>query len=184
MNRVVDVFISEGYLTPEDKKKMKEELPLKQAASFKVEETVLGWLTLAIFKTVRDRPDTPQLREVGRLIFEYDAARVVGAAETRDAAEDPSAREILKAFIPKILALDGLTYDRFREIAKEVQMRTGKKGRELFHPIRVAVTGAVSGPELEKLIPIFEEGSKLSLARPVKATAQRLREFAEAARLL
>jgi hypothetical protein len=47
----------------------------------------------------------------------------------------------------------------------------------------VALTGAVSGPELEKLIPIFEEGAKLPLARPVKRVAQRLREFAAAARL-
>ena len=31
-----------------------------------------------------------------------------------------------------------------------------KKGKELFHPIRVAVTGAVSGPELEKLIPVLK----------------------------
>jgi hypothetical protein len=42
------------------------------------------------------------------------------------------------------------------------------------------LTGAVSGPELEKLIPIFEEGAKLSLVRPVRSVAQRLREFAEA----
>jgi glutamyl-tRNA synthetase/nondiscriminating glutamyl-tRNA synthetase len=66
-----------------------------------------------------------------------------------------------------------------------VQRETGKKGKDLFHPIRVALTGAVSGPELEKLIPIFEEGAKLSLplARRVKSVAERLREFAEAAKL-
>jgi len=32
------------------------------------------------------------------------------------------------------------------------------------------------------LIPIFEEGSKLSLARHVKTVAERLREFAAAAK--
>jgi hypothetical protein len=47
----------------------------------------------------------------------------------------------------------------------------------------VALTGAVSGPELEKLIPIFEAGAKLSLTRPVKGVAQRLREFAAVAGL-
>ena len=98
-------------------------------------------------------------------------------------AQDTASREVLAAFIPKVLAEGSLTYERFREIAKSVQKETGKKGKDLFHPIRVAVTGAVSGPELEKLIPIFEEGAKLTLAHPVKSTSQRLQEFAEAAGL-
>ena len=83
----------------------------------------------------------------------------------------------------RVSAADQFTYERFREITKAVQKETGKKGKELFHPIRVALTGAVSGPELEKLIPIFEEGAKLALPRPVKSCAQRLREFAAAAKL-
>ena len=98
-------------------------------------------------------------------------------------SEDAGARQVLTVFIPKALAEGELTYARFREIAKSVQKETGKKGKDLFHPIRVALTGAVSGPELEKLIPIFEEGAKLKLARPVKSCAERLREFAEAAKL-
>jgi hypothetical protein len=47
----------------------------------------------------------------------------------------------------------------------------------------VAVTGAASGPELEKLVPLYETGSKLPLAHHVKSVAERLREFAEAAGL-
>ena len=70
-----------------------------------------------------------------------------------------------------------------REVTKAVQKETGKKGKDLFHPIRVALTGAVSGPELEKLIPIFEEGSKLPLARHVKSVKERLSDFAVAAKL-
>lgn len=120
---------------------------------------------------------------LARLVFDYDGRRVTETEETRHVGEDPASREVLRAFIPKVFAAGELTYERFREIAKEAQKETGKKGKDLFHPIRVAVTGAVSGPELEKLIPIFEEGAKLSLAHPVKSVAQRLREFAEAAKL-
>src|SRR5579864_3120896 len=117
-----------------------------------------------------------------RIVFDYDATRTVRAEETRDVAEDAGSHDVFQAFIPKVLALnESLTYEKFREIAKSVQKETGKKGKDLFHPIRVALTGAVSGPELEKLIPIFEEGAKLALARPVKSCAERLREFAPAA---
>jgi len=122
-------------------------------------------------------------QDIAKLVFDYDAAKVVGGEETRHVAEDAAPREVLAHFIPKVLGESGLSYERFREIAKAVQKETGKKGKDLFHPIRVAVTGAVSGPELEKLIPIFEAGAKLRLARPVRNTAQRLREFAAAARL-
>jgi len=121
--------------------------------------------------------------DLTKLVFVYDAAAIVSGEETRHVVEDPGAREVLKAFIAKALEADELTYAQFREIAKAVQKETGKKGKDLFHPIRVAVTGAVSGPELEKLIPIFEEGAKLPLARHVKSVAERLREFAAAAKL-
>jgi glutamyl-tRNA synthetase/nondiscriminating glutamyl-tRNA synthetase len=124
-----------------------------------------------------------QLPSATQLIFEYDAQVAVTKEETRHVAEDAGARAVLAAFIPKVLAADQLTYERFREITKMVQKETGKKGKELFHPIRVALTGAVSGPELEKLIPIFEEGAKLALPRPVKSCAQRLQEFVQAAKL-
>jgi hypothetical protein len=47
----------------------------------------------------------------------------------------------------------------------------------------MAVTGAGSGPELEKLIPIYEVGAKLPLAQHVKSVSERLTEFAHEARL-
>ena len=55
---------------------------------------------------------------------------------------------------------------------------TGQKGKNLFHPIRVALTGRTSGPEMDKLVPIFEQGARLSLPNPVKNCAERAREFA------
>jgi glutamyl-tRNA synthetase/nondiscriminating glutamyl-tRNA synthetase len=171
-------------------------LPLRQLAQLSVPYLVRGgcirepvdvqtlaWLERVLEAVRKNLDHLSQLAAAVRLIFEYDAAVVVSGADTRHVAEDAGAREVLKTFIPKVLAETGLTYERFREISKSVQKETGKKGKDLFHPLRVALTGAVSGPELEKLIPIFEEGSKLPLARRVKSVAERLREFAAAAKL-
>ncbi|HEV2177043.1 MAG TPA: glutamate--tRNA ligase [Terriglobia bacterium] len=144
-------------------------------------EPLLQWLERIVDAVLKNLDRLDQLPEAARLIFEYDARRTADEVMTPD--DRAASADVLAAFIPPVLAEPGLTYTRFREIAKGVQKQTGKKGRELFHPIRVAVTGAVSGPELEKLIPIFEEGAKLSLAPPIKSTARRLREFAEAAKL-
>jgi nondiscriminating glutamyl-tRNA synthetase len=148
-----------------------------------VSEEVILWLGRVLEAVLKNVDHLDQLPSATQLIFEYDAPAAVTKDETRHVAEDAAARAVLAAFIPKVLAADQLTYERFREITKAVQKETGKKGKDLFHPIRVALTGEVSGPELEKLIPIFEEGSKLALPRPVKSCAQRLREFAAAAKL-
>jgi glutamyl-tRNA synthetase/nondiscriminating glutamyl-tRNA synthetase len=141
---------------------------------------VLAWLERVLDAVLKNISSLQQLPEAVHIIFEYDARK---AGREIELSATASARAVLNAFIPKVLAQSELSYERFRAVTKEVQKETGKKGRDLFHPIRVAITGAVSGPELEKLIPIFEAGSKLPLARHVKSVAERLREFAEAAKL-
>lgn len=156
-------LVTENYLSQEDANRAKD------------------WLRkviLAVFKGEHGHLD-----RLKRIVFDYDAQSIVFGEETRHVVDALGARQVLQVLIPKVLREGELDYNRFRAIAKEVQKETGKKGKDLFHPIRVAVTGAVSGPELEKLIPIFEGGAKLNLARHVKSTAERLREFAEAAGL-
>jgi glutamyl-tRNA synthetase len=44
-----------------------------------------------------------------------------------------------------------------------VKSRTGAKGRALFHPLRLALTGRESGPELKVLLPLI--GRERVLAR-------------------
>ena len=49
---------------------------------------------------------------------------------------------------------DGIDWsaDPWRDLANAVKSATGKKGRELFHPLRVALTGRESGPEMAGLV--------------------------------
>jgi glutamyl-tRNA synthetase len=44
------------------------------------------------------------------------------------------------------------TAEPWRMLADEVKRTTGKKGRELFHPLRLALTGRESGPEMAGLL--------------------------------
>ena len=46
-------------------------------------------------------------------------------------------------------------------MANRVKERTGQKGRALFHPIRVALTGESGGPELDLAVPAIERGAAL-----------------------
>jgi glutamyl-tRNA synthetase len=52
---------------------------------------------------------------------------------------------------------------------KAVSTATGKKGRALFHPLRLALTGRESGPEMKKLLPLI--GRAKALARLKGETA-------------
>ena len=40
----------------------------------------------------------------------------------------------------------------WRSLTEQVKQSSGKKGRELFHPLRLALTGRESGPEMAGLV--------------------------------
>ena len=48
-----------------------------------------------------------------------------------------------------------------RALAARVRNTTGQKGRALFHPIRLALTGRSDGPELDLAIPAIDRGAGL-----------------------
>jgi len=73
-----------------------------------------------------------------------------------------------------------LTAEQFKKIINEVKAETGVKGKELFHPIRIVITGSHSGPDFDKLIPILEAGSHLHLPKHVLGVRERVEEFARA----
>jgi len=70
-----------------------------------------------------------------------------------------------------------LTAELFKAIMNEVKAKTGAKGKDLFHPVRIVLTGSHSGPEFDKLIPILEEGSQLELPQHVMSVRERLAAF-------
>jgi glutamyl-tRNA synthetase len=58
----------------------------------------------------------------------------------------------------------------WRALADELKRVTGKKGRELFHPLRLALTGRESGPEMA---PLLAAMGKDRAVRRLEAAAKR-----------
>ena len=52
--------------------------------------------------------------------------------------------------------------ETFRGLAGRLKDRTGLKGKSLFHPIRVLITGANDGPELDVIIPAIDRAASLT----------------------
>jgi len=57
-------------------------------------------------------------------------------------------------FEAALLAL-GEQRDNFSALAEQVKNATGIKGKHLFHPLRVALTGEVHGPEMARLLKLL-----------------------------
>jgi glutamyl-tRNA synthetase len=92
----------------------------------------------------------------------------------RKELSEPAALQVASEFARLVSERDSLTFETYKEIIGQVKKMTGQKGKSLFHPVRAALTGRASGPELDRLIPIYEAGSRLALPRRVMSCRERL----------
>ncbi len=117
-----------------------------------------------------------------RFIFDFDPAAAMSRDEVAHVLREPAARDVIAALAREI---DGPIADReaFRAVANRVKAATGQKGRALFHPIRVALTGEGGGPELDLAVPAVDRGAGLApqhgIARIV-SNRERAETFARA----
>ena len=119
-----------------------------------------------------------QLPDRAALIFRYDAAAALSNPDNAEVLALPKTADVLAAFAQQVESDPSpMTPERFKAIMNEVKTKTGAKGKDLFHPVRIVFTGSHSGPEFDKLIPILEEGSQLQLPQHVMSVRERLAAF-------
>lgn len=78
---------------------------------------------------------------------------------------DENSRKVFDALSSKIGALDVLTRDNYKAAVSEVQKETGVKGKQLFKPIRIALTGSENGPELPLIAEILGKEKALKFLK-------------------
>jgi glutamyl-tRNA synthetase len=101
----------------------------------------------------------------GRLsfLFGYSAERALENDAVK--AEAIQARVVIGALAEELSqSAPLLDKESFRALAGRVRERTGQKGKALFHPIRVALTGEPEGLELDMAVPAIERGALLAVA--------------------
>jgi glutamyl-tRNA synthetase/nondiscriminating glutamyl-tRNA synthetase len=101
-----------------------------------------------------------EMPDRARFLFAFDPSAALVRPDVEEIVREPGAREVIGALAP---AIDAPLLDReaFRAMAARVRERTGAKGKALFHPIRVALTGEAGGPELDVAVPAIEHGAAL-----------------------
>ncbi len=138
-------------------------------------DAVRSWLerVVALVKTRVDRLD--ELPGEAAILYGPPSGEPGLDGEAREILSGPEGRAVAREFARLVAASPDLTPEAYRELVGQVKKATGQKGRTLFHSIRAALTGRGSGPELEKLIPLYEEGSRLPLPRRVLSCRERVR---------
>jgi glutamyl/glutaminyl-tRNA synthetase len=109
-----------------------------------------------------------------RVAFLFDWQVAQAAALTRVESDGVRAVAAFATVVEGPLA----DRDAFRAAAAKVRERTGLKGKALFHPLRVALTGLESGPELDLAVPAIDRAATLH----GPATGTRVLSCAERAR--
>jgi glutamyl-tRNA synthetase len=138
-------------------------LPPKNDAS----DEVLVWFVhlVELFAPKVDRLD--QLTEKALFLFGFDPDWARGNDENAAVLREDSARVVLSELATRVRAHhDAVTPEIFKTWLNEIKDATGAKGKELYHPVRIALTGAHSGPEFDKLLPLIEHGSALGMGVP------------------
>ncbi len=97
--------------------------------------------------------------------------------ETRLELESKCAEEVIRRFGEKMRDVKNFDYTQFVALTQEIKQETGCKGKDLYHPLRIALTARRSGLDLDKFIPLVEEGARLDLPRKVKKCSQRIAEM-------
>jgi glutamyl-tRNA synthetase/nondiscriminating glutamyl-tRNA synthetase len=156
-------FLAEGFIlerTPEAMDYLASLLPLAVGSVDRLEE-------------ITDRV---------RFVFAYDAAAALARPEIAAVLHEPGARDVIAVLAAEITA-PLLDREAFRALANRVKDRSRQKGKSLFHPIRVALTGESGGPELDLAVPAIDRGSMLPIdvkVARVVSCRQRARAFADA----
>lgn len=121
---------------------------------------------------VPENPSPEQLEMVNKLVALYQeqmsyGAEIVSLSELffkEEISYDETGKailseeqvpEVLRAFLQELEDLEPFEAAEIKAAIKRVQKATGQKGKKLFMPIRVAVTGQEHGPELPNTIELL-----------------------------
>jgi glutamyl-tRNA synthetase/nondiscriminating glutamyl-tRNA synthetase len=112
-----------------------------------------------IASTVVDRLDQVPSRLAA--VFQYSAESALTDPVVRAEMSADGSRAVVQALAEELAVSPRLDRERFRTVAAAVKSKTAQKGKALFHPIRVALTGRPEGPELDLILPAIDRGAEL-----------------------
>jgi nondiscriminating glutamyl-tRNA synthetase len=121
--------------------------------------------------------DAEGLAELLRLVFEYDAGEILKRVDAHAVLARYAARDVIRYLALLLLDPAPLTSDRFKEVVTSLKENLDLRGRDLFHPIRLALAGRAGEGELDRVILLLDDAAALPFTAGVKSTRARILEF-------
>jgi len=107
-----------------------------------------------VLSAIRDSIETlMEIKERAKVFFvdEFPYTEEI----VNEVKSDENVYKVVEIFYNKIKNLSAITKEDFKNITKEIQKEYGYKGKALFHPIRIALTGEPSGVGLDLLVEVI-----------------------------
>ncbi len=110
--------------------------------------------TRQILLSVRERVNTfSELKEKTALFFEDKLTYY--SDDAVEWLERESSKTIFEILARELEKMPSVSLDDFKHLMKTVQQESGVKGKDLWMPVRAAITGMTEGPELPVVIQIL-----------------------------
>jgi glutamyl-tRNA synthetase len=177
-------WVNRHYLKAADHRRVAQlALPHLEQAGWITNATPgdLEFLTAVVPAAAASVDRVEQIPQRLSFLFDYSATRALEQPQIRN--EALAARAVIDA-LAEDLGSTGPLLDRemFRAAATRVREKTGQKGKALFHPIRLALTGEAEGLELDLAVPAIERGAALRASgiRKIPSARDRAVAFASA----
>jgi nondiscriminating glutamyl-tRNA synthetase len=97
----------------------------------------------------------------------YYRSKIELTGEQKYILKMESSRKVISIVISKVDAMPEITSGNFKLLVKEVQKESGIKGKDLYQPIRIALTGEEHGPELGTIAYVLGKEEVLKRMRTV-----------------
>lgn len=109
-----------------------------------------------------------EIIDLSKLFFNEDLQ--IGEASKEEISVDTAAT-VIDAIEEKLQGLSekDFTAENIKPLIRDIQKETGIKGRKLFMPIRIAVSGQMHGPDLPNVIEVLGKEKALDHIKQVKS---------------
>lgn len=109
--------------------------------------------------------DLTTLADIGGNIDLFFADKYALTSEAQQILGKESALKVVRAFAEGLTS-NAAPQELYPAAIKYAKEKTGAKGKDLFMPIRAALTGKVRGPELDKVFAILGKDTTLNRLKP------------------
>ena len=110
--------------------------------------------TKKIVKVLQDKIEFMEQIVDQAKIFYQDHV-VLDNADAREVIRKESSQKVLWSFLRQLRSIEFVDVDIFRDMMKTAQRETGIMGKDLWMPVRVALTGRIHGPDLPIIIELL-----------------------------